>query len=469
MRKRTVSVYLRVREGGGKQPYYPAAYTSNGTLRPLHALIQGKPVQRPDGNYYLRYRTRDGKRHFEYCGVDPKLATTMRLQRQHVIAGEDLGLATVPMPPAVRRPKTEPDTPVDDLESPLAAPAELVGGRLPLAKTIETYVKEKQILTGRSSGYRFPLTEFLKQSRLMYLDQVEDEAVVAYIAYLVKLGKSASTVEGRIVTLTAFLRRYKLEKRFRCGLAPKPTQKLVRTYSPHVLEALIAAATAEERITFIFFLQLGMREREVMFAAWTDIDWGRNVFRVTEKTDVGFRIKDREERDIPIPPELMTALKSRWKVRNHLRWIFPTPKGQPNGHLLRDLQKLALRAGLNCGRCTTKGGKSCLLKACCRSFGLHDFRRTFATAHHQAGVSVRQLMLWLGHSNMETTLRYLAGADAASDEVRAQVEKTWKEWTDSTVRVGVAQAIQRVAPGQSGYCGQYEKMAPQLCSPRGVT
>jgi integrase/recombinase XerD len=428
MRKRTVSVYLRVREGAGKQPYYPAAYAQNGALRPLHALIQGKPVQRPDGNYYLRYRTRDGKRQFEFCGADPKLATTMRLQRQHVIAGEDLGLATVPTPPAARPPKTESEISVEGLENPLAMPAETASGRLPLAKTIDAYVKEKQIKTGRSKGYRFPLAEFLKQSRLTYLDQVDDEAVVAYIAHLVKLGKSASTIEGRIVTLTAFLRRYKLEKQFRCGHAPKPTLKLVRTYSPGVLKALFAVATPEERMTFTFFLQLGMREREVMFAAWTDIDWGRNVFRVTEKTDVGFRIKDREERDIPIPPELMTALKSRWKAAHHPRWIFPTPKGQPNGHLLRDLQKLALRAGLNCGRCATKGGKSCREEACCRGFGLHDFRRTFATAPHQAGVSVRQLMLWLGHSNMETTLRYLAGADAASEEVRAQVEKTWNGW-----------------------------------------
>jgi integrase len=352
----------------------------------------------------------------------------MRLQRQHVIAGEDLGLATVPTLPAARPPKPEPDTSVEGLENPLAAPADAASGRLALAKTIDAYVKEKQIKTGRSKGYRFPLAEFLKQSRLTYLDQVDDEVVVAYIAHLVKLGKSASTIQGRIVTLTAFLRRYKLEKRFRGGHAPKPTLKLVHTYSPGVLKALFAVATPEERITFTFFLKLGMREREVMFAAWTDIDWGRNVIRVTEKTDVGFRIKDREERDVPVPPELMTALRSRWKSAHHPRWIFPTPKGQPNGHLLRDLQKLALRAGLNCGRCTTKGGKSCLEEACCRGFGLHDFRRTFATAHHQAGVSVRQLMLWLGHSNMETTLRYLAGLDAASEEVRAQVEKTWRGW-----------------------------------------
>jgi hypothetical protein len=263
MRQRTVSVYLRVREGAGNQPYYPASYAKNGSLKPLYALVKGKETHRPDGNYYLRYRTREGKRQFEFCGVDSKLATTMRLQRQHVIAGEDLGLATMPTPPAARPPKPEPDTSVQGLENPQAPPADAASGRLAFAKTIDAYVKEKRIKTGRSGGYRFALAEFMKQTRLTYLDQVDDNAVVAYVAYLVKLGKSASTIEGRIIALTAFLRRYKLEKRFRSGHAPKPTLKLVRTYSRGLLKALFAVATPEERMTFTFFLQLGMREREV--------------------------------------------------------------------------------------------------------------------------------------------------------------------------------------------------------------
>jgi integrase len=56
---------------------------------------------------------------------------------------------------------------------------------------------------------------------------------------------------------------------------------------------------------------------------------------------------------------------------------------------------------------------------------LHKFRRTFATINHENGVSIRTLMEWLGHSDMETTIRYLAIADAGSEKVRQQVDRTF--------------------------------------------
>jgi hypothetical protein len=34
-------------------------------------------------------------------------------------------------------------------------------------------------------------------------------------------------------------------------------------------------------------------------------------------------------------------------------------------------------------------------------------------------------MEWLGHSDMETTIRYLAIADAGSERVRVQVDRTF--------------------------------------------
>ena len=39
--------------------------------------------------------------------------------------------------------------------------------------------------------------------------------------------------------------------------------------------------------------------------------------------------------------------------------------------------------------------------------GLHKFRKTFATMHHESGFSARTLQSWLGHSSLETTIAYL--------------------------------------------------------------
>jgi hypothetical protein len=49
--------------------------------------------------------------------------------------------------------------------------------------------------------------------------------------------------------------------------------------------------------------------------------------------------------------------------------VFPGPKGKPNGHFLRVLQNLALRAGLNCGECVNKKGQSCNVKPICGDWG----------------------------------------------------------------------------------------------------
>jgi integrase len=57
----------------------------------------------------------------------------------------------------------------------------------------------------------------------------------------------------------------------------------------------------------------------------------------------------------------------------------------------------------------------------CGEWGLHKFRKTFATFHSEAGVSPRTIQIWLGHSDLATTLRYLAIADLRSARTRSQV------------------------------------------------
>ena len=91
---------LRVKEGKGRQPFYPAVVAPNGAVKPFCARIAGKETLREDGVYYLRYTDAHSKRHYQFVGRDPKLARTMQFQRQHVIAGEAIGLQTVEPPPA---------------------------------------------------------------------------------------------------------------------------------------------------------------------------------------------------------------------------------------------------------------------------------------------------------------------------------------------------------------------------------
>jgi len=55
------------------------------------------------------------------------------------------------------------------------------------------------------------------------------------------------------------------------------------------------------------------------------------------------------------------------------------------------------------------------------NFRLHKFRATFATRCLWAGVDLRTVQQWLGHSDMESTMRYLK--PFRSQQVREKVNE----------------------------------------------
>jgi integrase/recombinase XerD len=227
--------------------------------------------------------------------------------------------------------------------------------------------------------------------------------------------------------------------------APDYTETEIETYSTEELGQLFGACTPAERLVFQFFLGTGCREREVMFATWKDVDLTAGTFTVKAKPAMGFKPKDSEERTIPIPSSLVRDLKA-WKVMHPKSLlIFPNGQGRPNGHLLRDLKNVALRGKLNCGHCNSEHfGKAvtCRTHAVCEQFYLHKFRHTFACMHLLAGVDVRTVQLWLGHSDLETTSCYLKAISGKQKGVREKVDATFAEITVKPMRQSEVATIQ---------------------------
>jgi integrase/recombinase XerD len=128
----------------------------------------------------------------------------------------------------------------------------------------------------------------------------------------------------------------------------KYVENKVKAYHPDELKLLMCAAKPEEWITFQFFLGTGCHEQEVMHATWNDVDFKDGVFTVREHPEFGFKPKDYEEREIPLPTYLLEALKQRTRTS---ALIFPTREGKPQGHFLRMLKDVAERAGVNPNQC----------------------------------------------------------------------------------------------------------------------
>jgi integrase len=130
-----------------------------------------------------------------------------------------------------------------------------------------------------------------------------------------------------------------------------------------------------------------------------------SIVRVTHKPDRAWTLKAYKEREIPIPSNLVESLTAwKSKARKGCNLVFPTAGCNPKMNFLDDLKAVAERAKLDKDR-----------------FWLHKFRATFATRCLWAGVDLRTVQQGLGHSDMESTMRYLK--PSRSETVRQKVNE----------------------------------------------
>jgi integrase len=204
---------------------------------------------------------------------------------------------------------------------------------------------------------------------------------------------------------------------------PTYTDKKVRAFNPSDLGKMFSHATQDESDLLHFLLCTGAREQEAQYACWSDVDLERQTYTVTEHLDLGYRPKDKEEGTLPIPKLLVDRLKARRTRYPNTRLIFPGKHGGTNGHALRIVKQLALRAGVNFGLCVNKAGKSCVKHPVCRHVLLHKLRKTFASTLHHNGLPAQGLQRYLRHSDLSTTLKYIA--DQPDEQVRETINSTF--------------------------------------------
>src|SRR5258708_39360479 len=107
------------------------------------------------------------------------------------------------------------------------------------------------------------------------------------------------------------------------------------------------------------------------------------------------------------------------------------------GQFLYKLKNVALKGGLNCGRCKT-GKKddfgniipgtevTCKTHPVCKNWTLHKMRRTWATMLlEQPGVNIYEVQERIGHSDLEMLKRYNAVARSEERRVGKECRSRW--------------------------------------------
>jgi integrase len=431
MKSPAVKLFLRIRRADGRQMRVKPAIGRNNLVRPLWAVVDGEARHHPEGTYVIRFRDRDGRRHWLAVGNDLNAALAARARKEKELA--------------LSRSAAELGITITGLDN--------EGGestRVKISDAISQYLDDiKGSKAHKTWLCRKRVASYFQQScSKCFLDEVDRRDLLDFRAFLYRRKLSDRSVYNAFQCILTVFRALGFSGLVAKGDWPSYTERAVRAYSEVELQKLFTACDAEEKLLFQTFLFSGCREQEIQYLTFPDVDCRNRTIAVRAKEDLDFRIKDREERLIPVPKMLIEALEDRRRTHPNDRFIFPAKNGEPNGHMLRSLKKVALRAGINCGHCKDRAGRSCSKNDVCKNITLHSFRRTYATMHFEAGVRAHTLQRWLGHSDLETTLRYLAVADVRSDAVRTQVESTFMSWAVSGTPAGTPSSETDVNPAE---------------------
>ncbi|WP_420239205.1 tyrosine-type recombinase/integrase [Telmatobacter bradus] len=385
----SVALMIRYKDAVGKWRRSPAARGKNGRVRPGHAQVRDQQVAVEPYTYDLRVHEGRVSKYIP-VGTNAAEADAERLRREKrataVAVAADAGL------------KIE----IDD-------------ARETLLKASGRYVADAEARGAKEAAMqaRLVLNEFQTISRRIYVDEIVREDVLRFHEALRKRGCAPRTVANKHNRLKSFLLFAKAD----AGIIPPEPRydvELPTMYSREQIASILQAADPYMRLVVSLALKCGLRDQEIVHLEWRDIDWHDAVLRVRSKPVYGFRVKDSEERDIPVQDDLLVELGA-WRTKHEKSVLaLGTKSDKPNRHLLRVLKSLAKKAGLNCGHC-----EACASSGQCEQWTLHKFRRTYCTTLLRSGIDLRTAQAFMGHADMASTMRYLR--PASSMEVRSKV------------------------------------------------
>jgi len=376
---RQCNVTKRIETSKGPR-YCPVVLSANGRIKPDVVLVGDREERHPEGAYYISWY--EGKRLIRLSvGKDAATATARRLQKEAGLNALNNGVAVAP---------------------------DGQNGNRSVAAAVTDFLDETKLTKKPKTlaAYTTALNYFTESCPKLYLEDLERRDLLKFAAFLRDDKEQAPrSCWNKFSNVMSFLKANGIRGLAKKNDWPRYTEEEPEIYEDEELDTLFAACDEEERLWFEFFLMTGMREQEVMYTYWSDINFKASTVRVSHKPDRGWTPKAYKEREIPIPAKLVTGLKAlKAKSDKTCNLVFPTSGCNVKMNFLDDLKAIAERAELNP-----------------EDFWLHKFRATFATRCLWAGVDLRTVQQWLGHSDMESTMRYLK--PSRSQHVRDKVNE----------------------------------------------
>jgi len=226
-------------------------------------------------------------------------------------------------------------------------------------------------------------------------DLLTEEQLRQYFLYLRNDKRLAPNTVNVALNAVKFLYVHTLQR-------PWPLGDLVR---PHLPRKLPVVLTPEEvwsvlgqirrppyRVCLSLISSCGLRLLEGVQLQVSQIDSARMQLRIQGG-------KGNKDRYIPLPERTLMLLREHWRSHRNPVWLFPSPG--PSGY-----ERATATVPMD------ESGVQKAFRRALQAVGLtkpasvHTLRHSWATHLLEAGVNVRLIQVWMGHSSLATTAIY---------------------------------------------------------------
>lgn len=184
-----------------------------------------------------------------------------------------------------------------------------------------------------------------------------------------------------------------------------------------VLQIVAAARTQRMAVYFWTVYSLGLRMQEGLNLQVGDIDAERGMVHV-------HRGKGAKDRYVPLPTSTLEMLRQYWATHRHSRLLFPA-----DGRACRIIAKQGKSTAQAAMSPKAVQGAIKLITTQIdfgKKVSLHTLRHSYATHLLEAGVSLKAIQKYMGHSSLQTTMIYLHLTETAEADSRKVVEQMFQ-------------------------------------------
>jgi integrase/recombinase XerD len=169
------------------------------------------------------------------------------------------------------------------------------------------------------------------------------------------------------------------------------------------------------RVCLSVIYACGLRLGEGVHLQVRDIDGDRMVIHVRHG-------KGNKDRYVPLPHCILEMLREFWCTHRHPQWLFPFPTqdGIPPAIATKPM--------------SVPGVQYCFKVALAESSipkeaTVHTLRHSYATHLLEAGIELRAIQSYLGHSSLQTTARYLHLTRATEERSAKSIDQLMADLT----------------------------------------